>query len=80
MIEASLEKGRREVPGDLGSAPFGGDASHEPLHVDDEALVGALTDMLSFVVGLDPEDQSTPIAFSEGRRKVTRMPIGVAAR
>ena len=49
------------VRGDLGSAPVGGDAVHEPLHVDDEALVGALTDRFVFVVGLDPEEQSPPI-------------------
>jgi hypothetical protein len=42
--------------------------------------VGGLTDALSFVVGLDPKYQSTPIALSAGRREVTRMPIGVAAR
>jgi hypothetical protein len=62
MIEASLREGpARGFGGDLGSAPVGGDAVHEPLHVDDEALVGALTDRFVFVVGLDPEEQSPPI-------------------
>jgi hypothetical protein len=46
---------------------FGGDASHKPLHVDDEAFVGALTDTLVVIVGLDPEEQSPPIALREGR-------------
>jgi hypothetical protein len=32
---------------------LGGDAFHEPAHVDDEALVGALADTLPLVAPLD---------------------------
>jgi hypothetical protein len=82
MIEASLEEGRRKGLGrtlDQHSL-----VAMRPMYL---ALVGALTDTLSFVLGLDPEDQSTPIAVSEGRpendphadrggRQVTDVDVG----
>jgi hypothetical protein len=60
---------------------------HEPLHVDHETLVRALTDTLVFVVGLDPEHQPPPITLGEGRsegdahadrggRQVTDVDVG----
>ena len=62
------------------SASLAGDAPHEPVHVDHEADVCALTDTLVFVVGLDPKHQRRPSRSARVARKVTRMPIGVAAR